>query len=48
MVYHVIEDPLEDVAFPRTDVQSILFLSKLLNGAEKNYWPTELKVVGIV
>ena len=34
--------------FPRTDVQSILFLSKMLNQVEQNYWPTELEVIGIV
>ena len=48
MVYYVVGNPAEGVAFPRTDVQLILFLSKLLNGAEKNYWPTELEVAGIV
>ena len=46
MIYHVIGDP-ED-SFPRTDVQPILFLSKMLNQAEQNYWPTELEVAGIV
>ena len=46
MIYHVVGDPEE--GFPRTNVQPILFLSKLLNGAEKNYWPTELEVAGIV
>ena len=38
----------ESTAVPRTKVQLILFLSKLLNTAERNYWPTELKVAGIV
>ena len=36
MVYHVVNDSEDDV-FSRTAVQPILFLSKLLNGAEKNY-----------
>ena len=47
MVYHVAGDP-KDGTFARTAVQPILFLSKLLNGAEMNYWPTELEVAGIV
>ena len=50
MVYHVKEDSNKDLArpFPRTDVQPIMFLSKMLNSAEGNYWPTELEVAGIV
>lgn len=38
MVYHVIDGK----------VQPIMFLSKCLNDAEKNYWPTELEVAGVV
>lgn len=48
MIYHVKGDPALDASFARTSVQPIMFLSKLLNGAEKNYWPTELEVAGIV
>ena len=47
MIYHVVDDS-KDGNFPRTAVQPILFFSKLLNGAEKNYWFTKLKVVEIV
>ena len=46
IIYHVVED-LEN-SFSRIDVQSILFLSKMLNQAEQNYWLIELKVVDIV
>ena len=46
MVYHVKKDVVE--GFNRTDVQPILFLSKMLNQAEANYWPTELEVAGLV
>lgn len=46
IIYHVKGDP--DGLFPRTDVQPIMFLSKMLNQAEQNYWPTELEVAGIV
>ena len=48
MIYHVRRDPQNDAVISRTSVQSIMFLSKLLNKAEKNYWPTELKVAEIV
>ena len=34
--------------FSRNDVQPIMFLSKILNAAERNYWPTELEVAGLV
>ena len=37
-VYHLIEGK----------VKPILFLSRLLNDAEKSYWPTELEVAGLV
>ena len=30
------------------DIQPVLFLSRLLNSAEKNYWPTELEVTCLV
>ena len=47
MIYHVVgANGRSD--FSRTDVQPIMFLSKLLNTAERNYWPTELEVAGIV
>ena len=29
-------------------MEPILFLSRLLTSAEKNYWPTELKIAGFV
>ena len=32
----------------RTSMQPILFLSRLLTQAEKNYWPTELEIAGFV
>ena len=48
MMYHVACDPPDGISVPRSAVQPILFLSKLLNSAEQNYWPTELEVAGIV
>ena len=38
----------QDKLPPRTDVQPIIFLSGCLNTAERNYWPTELEVAGVV
>ena len=32
----------------RTRIRPIMFLSKLLTDAERNYWPTELEVAGLV
>jgi hypothetical protein len=32
----------------RSKCQPILFLSRLLNKAEKNYWPTEMEIAGTV
>ena len=46
MVYHVKKDSTR--AVPRTDVEPIMFFSRGLNDAEKNYWPTELEVAGVV
>lgn len=45
-------DPVMDgtkaMLFPKSRVQPVLFLSRGLSAAEKNYWPTELEVSGIV
>ena len=51
MVYHLLGDPEdqgEATTIARTSVQPIMYLSKMLNSAEHNYWPTELEVAGIV
>lgn len=48
MMYYVKGDLVIDALVTRFSVELILFLSKLLNNVEKNYWPTELEVVGIV
>ena len=47
MIYHVVDDSKND-NFSRIVVQPILFLSKVLNDAERNYWFTKLKIVEIV
>ena len=50
MIYHHKQDQVPESSnkIARTDVQPIMFLSRCLNTAEHNYWPTELEVAGIV
>lgn len=50
IIYHIKQDrvPTAKDRIARTDVQPIMFLSRCLNAAERNYWPTELEVAGIV
>ena len=47
VIYYLKGDP-EGTEIMRSDMQPILFLSKLLNQAEKHYWPTELEVATLV
>ena len=48
MMYHVVCDSSNNINVSRLDVQSILFLNKLLNSVEQNYWSTKLKIANIV
>lgn len=49
MVYHTKVDRKASNEPPaKKDVQAIMFLSKSINTAERNYWPTELEVAAIV
>ena len=48
MIYHIRKEILNESIPARADVQLIIFLSKLINAAERNYWPTELEVATIV
>ena len=48
MIYHIRRDPDPGQIFNWKNVQSILYLSKLLNKAEQNYWPTELEMAALV
>ena len=48
MIYHIRKNPDPGQIFNQKDVQSILYLSKLLNKAEQNYWPTKLKMAALV
>ena len=49
VVYHVKEGCCQPGEYPpRSAIQPIMFLSRLLNSAETRYWPTEMEVAGIV
>ena len=48
IVYHVLKNPFDDTSYFRTAIQFIMFLNRCLNGAKKNYWFIELKIVDIV
>jgi len=45
MIYHVKD---EKMIFTQLNVQFILFLSRILNFAERNYWFTKLKVADLI
>ena len=50
MIFHTsIDDKLLQGRWPSSNsVRLILFLSRLLTTAERNYWPTELEIAGFV
>ena len=48
MIYHVLNNLSNDITFSRIAMQSIMFLNKCLNDAEKNYWSIELKIADII
>ncbi|KAA6411119.1 MAG: reverse transcriptase [Lasallia pustulata] len=50
IVYHVKGDPDPEKATDicKTNIQPIMFLSKLLSTAESHYWPTEVEMAGLV
>lgn len=48
MAYHCKDESQTNDPPRKSTIEPILFLSKLLNDAEKNYWPTELEVAGLV
>ena len=52
MLYYVKEAYLKDLQPgkfpPRHAIEPVLFLSRLVTGAESRYWPTELEIAGIV
>ena len=48
MIYHIKENPDSGQIFNWKNVQFILYLSKLLNKTEQNYWPIELEMAVLV
>ena len=50
IIYYVKGDlnPLKATDIQKSDVQLIMFLSKLLFTAESHYWPIKLKMAGLV
>ncbi len=49
VAFHTAEVGLHEAKWPSsTSMQPILFLSRLLTAAKKNYWPTELEIAGFV
>jgi hypothetical protein len=49
MVYHVKGEPKDnEVRFAKGSIEPILFLSQQLTTAERNYWPTELEMAGMI
>ena len=49
MIFHVQSDFEEnDIIIIKSEIQSIMFFSKILIDAETKYWPIELKVIEIV
>ena len=48
MVYHIKSDPTASDNIKWGKIEPILFLSCMLSAAKLKYWPTELKVTGLV
>ena len=49
MIFHVQNDSeKDDIIIIKNEIQSIMFFSKILTDAESKYWPTELKMAGVV
>jgi hypothetical protein len=48
MIFHVKGDPDEGISFKRSNIEPIMFISKILTSAETRYGPTELEMAGVV
>ena len=50
MIYHYKKNSISEASskVTRIDVQPIMFLSRCLNTAEYNYWPTKLEIADVV
>lgn len=47
MIFHL-KKPSDDEFPTRTNIEPIMFISRLLTPAETRYWPTELELAGLV
>jgi hypothetical protein len=48
MIFHVKDDSEKDITFKRADIESIMFLSKILISAKTRYWLTKLKMIHVI
>jgi hypothetical protein len=48
MIFHVKEDSKKEIIFKRSDIELIMFLSKILIFVETKYWLIELKMIEVV
>jgi hypothetical protein len=48
IVFHVIKEFSKETWSIKNDIQLIMFLSRLLTTAEKNYWSTELETTNLI
>jgi hypothetical protein len=48
IVFHVIKKFLKKIWSTKNDIQSIMFLSRLLTSSERNYWLIELKTTELI
>ena len=48
IIYHVLKNSTNDVIYSKISIQSIMFLNRYLNDAERNYWFIELKIANII
>ena len=47
-VTNVMTDPVQGIEIPKREERPVAFISRTLNKAEKNYWPTELEMGALV
>ncbi len=48
MIFHIKKNLDQEIHFKRADIESIMFLNKILTFAETRYWFTKLKMIDVV
>jgi hypothetical protein len=48
MIFHVKKDSKKDIIFTRDEIESIMFLSKILISIETRYWSIELEMIDVI